>query len=113
MLITSCINNFIELGKDNINPLGVAAEIRDKLGNYYDSSKKLDLQTAVNTTVRYYGQYMALQSQFPSDLNKHLQQFYYNQQFLNVYDFLWEHRNFEAIMQDMDLWIDILKSLEK
>lgn len=104
---------FIELGKDDINPLDVATELRDKLGNYYDSSKKLNLQTAVNTTVRYYGQYMALQSQFPSDLNKHLQQFYYNQQFLNVYDFLWEHRKVEFIMQDMNLWISILKTLEK
>lgn len=104
---------FVELGKDNINPLSEAGEIRDTLGNYYDSSKELDLQTAVNTTMRSYGRYMALQSQFPSDLNKHLQQFYYDRKFLNIYDFLWEHRNFKLIMQDMDLWVGILKCLEK
>ncbi len=104
---------FIELGKDNINPLEVAVEIRDKLGNYYASSEKLDLQTAVNTTVRYYGKYMALQSQFPSHLNKHFQRFYFDRRFLNIYDFLWEHRKVEFIMQDMDLWISILKCLEE
>lgn len=104
---------FIELDKENINSLGVAAELQDKLGDYYDSSEKLDLQTAVNTTVRYYGQYMALQGQFPNHLDKYLKQFYYNRKFLNIYDFLWEHRKFEFIMQDMDLWISNLKALEK
>lgn len=103
----------IELGKDNINPLDVATEIRDKLGDYYDSSKILDLQTTVNTTVRFYGQYMALQSIFPDLLNKHIKLFYYNQKFLNVYDFLWEHRKVECIIQDLNLWISILKTLEK
>lgn len=103
---------FVELGKDNINPLDVATEIRNKLGNYYDSSEKLDLQTAVNTTVRYYGQYMALQSQFPNDLNKHFQRFYFDRKFLKIYEFLWEHRKVECIMRDMNLWIRILKNLE-
>lgn len=104
---------FVELSKDNINPLDVAIQIRDELGNYYDSSEKLDLQTTVNTTVRYYGRYMALQSQFPSVLDKHFQQFYIDWKFLNIYDFLWEHRKFELIMQDMKVWISTLKTLEK
>lgn len=104
---------FVELSKDNINPLDVAIQIRDELGNYYDSSEKLDLQTTVNTTVRYYGRYMALQSQFPSVLGKHFQQFYIDWKFLNIYDFLWEHRKFELIMQDMKVWISTLKTLEK
>ncbi len=101
---------FIELGKDNINPLEVAAEIWDKLGNYYDSSEKLDLQTAVNTTVCYYGRYIALQSQFPNDLSKYFHKFYFSQKFLKIYEFLWEHRKVELILQDMNLWISILKS---
>ena len=104
---------FVELSKDNINPLDVAIQIRDELGNYYDSSYKLDLQITVNTTVRYYGRYMALQSQFPSVLDKHFQQFYIDWKFLNIYDFLWEHRKFEFIMQDMKVWISTLKTLEK
>ena len=104
---------FVELSKDNINPLDIAIQIRDELGNYYDSSEKLDLQTTVNTTVRYYGRYMALQSQFPSVLDKHFQQFYIDWKFLNIYDFLWEHRKFELIMQDMKVWISTLKTLEK
>lgn len=104
---------FFELDKDNIKPLEIAAEIRHELGNYYDSSEKLDLQTTVNKTVRFYGQYMALQSQFPSDLNRHFQRFYFDRKFLNIYDFLWEHRKVESIIQDMNLWIGILKTLEK
>lgn len=46
-------------------------------------------------------------------MNRHLEYFYFDKMFLNIYDFLLEHRRFELILHDMRLWVSILKCLEK
>lgn len=82
------------------------------MSRYYASSRQLELQAATNYTVRLYGQYMALQNQFPDILEKHLLGFYFNQAFLDVYDYLWMHRNFTSIKEQHEELVQIFKNLE-
>ena len=102
----------IDIGKVDIDPIKVVEELKQKMSDYYASEAQLELQVATNFTVRQYGKYMALQNQFPDILDKYLCGFYLNQAFLNVYDYLWEHRNFQSIKDQHDELVQIFKNLE-
>lgn len=103
----------IEIGKNDIKPEQVSQKIKQDLCTYYNSSPQLELQKTINTTVRSYGRYMALQSHFPEELDKYLKGFFFNQDFLNLYNFLWEHRSFESIKDCLDEVVQIFKNIEK
>lgn len=100
-------------GKSVIAPKEVALQIRNKLQEYYSSADKLDLQTAINKTVRCYGQYAALYINYPNDLNRYLNGFYFDINFLGVYDYLLEHKTFDKFICDYSQWVTMLKAMEK
>lgn len=100
----------IEMGKSCIDPIRVSDEIKNSLINYY-ASPKLILQEATDFTIRKYGQYMALKTHFEL-LPKNPMKFYLNQEFLNLYDFLYDHRNFDNIENDYNDLVSIFKMLE-
>ena len=99
--------------KSAIVPMEVALQIRNKLQEYYSSDVKLDLQTAINKSVRCYGQYAALYVNYPDDLNQYLDRFYFNRNFLVVYNYLLEHKTFDKFICDYGQWVTILKAMEK
>ena len=102
----------IDIGKVYIDPIKIVVELKQKMSDYYASAAELELQVATNFTVRQFGKYMALHNQFPDILDKHLRGFYFNQAFLNVYDYLWEHRNFESIKDQHNELVQIFRNLE-
>ncbi len=104
--------DLLSIGKSCLNPTEVAEEIRQKLVDYL-TRPLLQLNETLDKSVRSYGTYMALQSNFPTELNKHPKQYYYDQNFLNIYDFLWEHRTFESFIEDYDIFETLLKETER
>lgn len=77
--------------KKNINPYSLAENIRDHLVDYFNTETVLDFKTTLDRTVRAYGHYIALETHFPNELPKHPQNFYRNQSFLWLYDFLYDY----------------------
>ncbi len=104
--------DLLTLYRTNINPINVAEQIRKDLYNYL-AQPILQLNKTLDVSVRSYGTYMALQSNFPMELNKHLKEYYLDQNFLNIYDFLWEHRTFESFIDDYDIFATLLKETER
>lgn len=87
-------------------------QLRNKFENYYyGSGDKLDLQTTVDFVVRLYGEYIALEEQY-EEIAKYPKNFFINQKFLDLYNYLYEHRNFQSIPKQSNKLETIFKNLE-
>jgi hypothetical protein len=91
----------LELGKNHINPQKTSLEFKKKITDYIKGNDYLDLQTTVDFVVRLYGEYIALEEKF-IDIEKHPKGFFLNQKFLDIYDYLYEHRTFQSIVNCRD-----------
>lgn len=87
----------LELGKNQIKPQEIFLEFKKKLTNYIEGDTCSDLHTTVDFVVRLYGEYIALKEKF-TDIEKHPKGFFINRKFLNLYDYLYEHRTFQSIV---------------
>lgn len=67
----------------------------------YFSAPVIERQKAADYVSRQYGQYVALCELYPDDYFKHPHQFYLNQSFLDLYDFLWDNRSFKSIAENL------------
>lgn len=64
------------------------------------NQKKLARQYAVYQSVHIYGEYMALQERYPIVIKSHPINFYINDTFRNIYDFLFTHRTIDKFLKD-------------
>ena len=78
-----------------INVKAVQNEMVVNLIEYYSSSPKWDKNEAVNKTVRSYGSYLALYDEFCDEVTLYPKRYYYNKMFLEIYEFLKNHRTFD------------------
>lgn len=84
----------------DMNPSGIEIEtarneIVNNLKKFYSSSLKLDINEAMDTTVRSYGSYLALYDTFPDKVKLYPNQYYYDKLFLKIYDFMRSHKSFD------------------
>lgn len=100
------------LGKDSLNPSEIFGQLRNRFEDYYyGNGARLDLQTTVDFVVRLYGEYIALEEQY-DEIEKYPKNFFINQKFLDLYNYLYEHRDFQSIAKHYDKLELIFKSLE-
>ena len=100
------------LGKESLDPVEIFTQLRNKFENYYfGSGKSLDLQTTVDFIVRLYGEYIALEEQY-ENIEKYPNNFFINQEFLDLYNYLYDHRDFQSVVKCMDNLKEVFKSLE-
>ena len=105
-------NYLIELGKDDIDPKGVLTELQEKFKKYMDEKKTINVQEAADFCVRLYGCYIALYDKFEIELNKYPKQFFINENFLSMYNYLYDHRSFDSIKGDLDELEGVFRRLE-
>lgn len=87
----------------DMNPSGIEIEtaqneIVDNLRKFYSSSLKLDIKEAMDNTVRSYGSNLALYDTFPDKVKLYPNQYYYNKLFREIYDFMRNHKSFDAFI---------------
>lgn len=97
----------------DMNPLeikvkDVQKEIVVDLREYYSSSLKLDKNETMNKTVRSYGSYLALYDEFCAEVTLYPKQYFYNKVFLEIYNFLKNHKTFDDFIVGYGDFNDLL-----
>lgn len=103
---------FIEHAKDNFSPQQVQTEFQENLNDFMNRHAKLEIQNVADFCVRLYGQHIALYDVFKNVVDKYPREFFINQDFLNLYDYLNEHKHFERIKNDLGNLAVMFKRLE-
>lgn len=91
--------NFDPAGLDVKN---IQNEIVSDLIDYYSSSPKLDRHELMDKTVRSYGSYLALYDEFNQEVTLYPKHYYYNGQFLKIYNFFENKKTFEDFIVRFD-----------
>lgn len=106
-------NYLIQRSKDDIDPKWALMELKNKFKVYMNENKTINVQEAANFCVRLYGCYIALYDNFQMKLDKHPKQFFINEEFLEMYNYLFDHRTFDSIKGNLEELECVFKKLEK
>lgn len=92
----------LDMNPDGIVVESVRNEIVGDLQKYYSSQQNLDKNNAMDKTVRSYGSYIALYEKFSDEVVMYPRQYYLNETFLKIYNFLMSYKKFEAFILKYD-----------
>lgn len=102
----------ISKNKAYINPNEVYAELSVQIEKLLDK-QRIMLSQALDVSIRNYGRYMALQEVYRDSIPIYPKLFFLNQDFLNLYDFLKEHRTSRSAINNIGKWEILLRKTEK
>lgn len=83
------------------------------LNSYMNENKTINIQEAADFCVRLYGCYIALHDNFQMQLDKYPKQFFINEEFLGMYNYLFDHRTFDSIKGNLEELECVFRKLEK
>lgn len=101
----------ISLDKNNINVSKASSEIINSLCVFYESAEKLDRHLAIDNTVRSFGSYVALYDEYPDKVVIYPDEYFFNEQFFKIYNFVSEHKTTEQFMNDYQKFKELLYTI--
>lgn len=101
----------IDMGSAEIQVKDVENEIVAELADYYSSALKLDKAEAMDKTVRSYGSYLALYDSFCNTVALYPKGYYYSKDFLEVYNFLMNHKTYNEFIVAYDNFAVLLNRI--
>lgn len=111
---TYLVNKYLlDMNKKGINVISVQNEIVDKLIAYISSAPQLEINEVVDKTVRSYGSYWALYDEFCDEVTLYPKGYYVNKDFLEIYNFLGNHKNFDDFIIGYNDFYNLLHRIQQ
>lgn len=87
---------------ENLNAADLSIEIIN------DFEKKNDYDSLIDTTIRFFGSYIALYLQAPCDIDIYPQNCIFNKKYKDIYDFLLDYYQYSVFIKKYNIWKELI-----